>query len=231
MYMYNLRKPAAQIICSVFVLFVLVLPQIAFSGVWKEDFNDGKADGWDIIVAKKLWEVKDGAFEGVDQVKGYSRVAAGDENWSDYTIECDVTLVGQGAINCAGILVRLDAAGMNAYRFWVRSDTGVFEAYKWVEGNWAPPTLLEQNIGVKPDKTYRLKVKAEEFTFTSYVDGKEMGKFKDDSKFRRKGKIGLIVCNARGRFDNIVVEGDDVVGQPVQPAGKLATTWGKLKIR
>jgi len=202
---------------------------MALPGVWQEDFNDGRADAWDVIVADKLWQVKDGAFEGVDQVKGYSRVVAGDENWSNYTIECDVTLVGKGAINCAGILIRSDDSGMNGYRFWVRSDTGVFEAYKWVEGTWAPPTLLEENIGVKPDETYRLKAQAEEFTFTCHMDGKEMGKFTDDSRFRRKGKIGLIVCNATGRFDNVVVEGDDVVGQAVLSAAKLALTWGKLK--
>lgn len=73
MYTHNWRKSAAQIICSGFVLCLFMLPQIALTGVWKEDFNDGQADGWDIIVANKLWEVKDGAFEGVDQVKGYSR--------------------------------------------------------------------------------------------------------------------------------------------------------------
>jgi len=231
MHTNNWRKCYAQIIFSGFVLFVLMLPKFVLSGVWQEDFNDGKADGWDIIVEKNLWEVKDGTFEGFDEVKGYSRVVAGDELWSDYTTECDVTLVGQGAINAAGILIRCDAAGMNAYRFWVRSDTGVFEAYKWMEGIWAPPTLLEKNIGVKPDKTYRLKVKADEFTFTCYVDGTEMGQFKDDSKFCRNGKIGLILVNARAQFDNIVVEGGDIVGQAVFSVGKLALTWGNLKVK
>jgi len=206
-----------------------MLPKTALSGVWKEDFNDGNADDWEIIVDE--WEVKDGAFEALDQSKSYSRVIIGDETWTDYAVECDVTLVEPGALDCAGLLVRCDNEGKNAYRFWIRKDTNVFEVYKWENGNWANPNYLTVNFPIDYKETYRLRVEVEGYDFKCYIDGKEVGEFEDGSKFRESGKIGLIVCNANAAFDNIIIEGDQIVGQAVQAAGKLAITWGSLKAK
>ena len=51
------------------------------------------------------------------------------------------------------------------------------------------------------------------------------------------GKAGLVIGDARARFDNFAVTGDNVQdggpGKPfdVEPRAKLATTWGSLKMK
>lgn len=53
----------------------------------------------------------------------------------------------------------------------------------------------------------------------------------------RGGKAGLVVADARARFDNVEISGNNIPnggpGKPfdVKPQAKLATTWGKLKSR
>ena len=43
------------------------------------------------------------------------------------------------------------------------------------------------------------------------------------------GRIGLGHENTITQYDDFEVEGPDVKGLSVKPAGKLATTWAKIK--
>ena len=50
----------------------------------------------------------------------------------------------------------------------------------------------------------------------------------------KNGKTGFMVGNAQARFDNVEITGNTIPNGgpgtlPVEPRGKLATTWGKLK--
>ena len=51
------------------------------------------------------------------------------------------------------------------------------------------------------------------------------------------GKAGLVVGNARARFDDFQITGENIPNggpgkpRPVAPQAKLATTWGRLKMK
>jgi len=206
-------------------MFVGFGTQYTMAGTWESNFDTGQAEGWDVLVGD--WAVVGNTFEAFDETKAYARAITGQEDWSDYTVECDVTLI-EGAINAAGIILRCDNECMNGYRFWIRSDTGNFEVYRWTDGNWAAPNFLSQNIGVVNGQTYGLKVKMEGSEFTCHVDGQEMGTFVDADQYRTNGKVALVAVNTRVQFDNVMITGDTIAA--VNPsANNIATAWGKVK--
>ena len=80
------------------------------------------------------------------------------------------------------------------------------------------------------------------YTLTASIDSRGKIKFKiDDVVFTtvdadpiKNGKAGLIVVRAQARFDDVEITGSNIPNggpgtRPVEPSGKLAMTWGKLK--
>jgi len=208
------------------ILSLVFAFNIAFAGTWKYDFNDGKADGWEVIVGK--WKVEDKAYAETGWTE-YAKTMGGEESWTDYTVECDITLVesfeGGGSKDCAGLLIRADAKGENGYRFWIRTDMAP-QFSKWINNTYEH---IEQNIPVviEIEETYHLKVIIEGDSYKGFINDEEVFDHKED--FRKNGRIGLITYKAHPHFDNITVSGDNVKGMSVQLIGKLSACWSRIK--
>lgn len=207
------------------ILMVTVLTSIASAGVWQENFDNGLPDGWNEV--KGEWKIQKDAYAETSGAQ-YAKTMFGEEDWTDYTIEVDVTLVKDVGVNAAGLLLRADAAGDNAMRYWIRTDQHKCQFSRWRENQWdhiATPLPLEPKVG----ETYRLKVVAEGQNYQCFVDDELLFDDADDAKFRDSGRIGFISYEANVHYDNLIIDGEEIPAFAVEPNGKLATRWGRLK--
>ena len=101
------------------ILMVTLLTSIASAGVWQENFDNGLPDGWNDVSGE--WKIVKDAYAETSGGQ-YAKTMFGDEDWKDYTVEVDVTLVKDVNVNAAGLLIRADADGDNGMRFWIRTD-------------------------------------------------------------------------------------------------------------
>jgi len=133
---------------------------------------------------------------------------AGEPDWVDYTVECDVTLRKSAGVNCAGLLVRCDKNGGNGMRFWLRCDSASAQLAEW--HNRSNYKIVQTTpLDIKPDIKYHLKIIVKDNLYQCFVDGKMVVECEDAANLFVKGMIGLISCQANPVFENIKVIGDD----------------------
>ena len=207
------------------IFMVIVLISTASAGTWQENFDNGLPDGWNEV--KGEWKIVKDAYAETAGTQ-YAKTMFGDEDWTDYTLEVDVTLVKDVGVNAAGVLIRADTDGDNAMRYWIRTDQHKCQFSRWRENQWdhiATPLPLEPEVG----ETYRLKIVAEGQNYQCFVDDERLFDDADDAKFRDSGRIGFISYEANVHFDNLIIDGEEIPAFAVEPTGKLATRWGHLK--
>ena len=207
------------------IFLVAILTSIASAGVWEENFDKGLPDGWNEV--KGEWKIVKDAYAETSGAE-YAKTMFGDENWTDYTLEVDVTLVKNVNVNAVGVLIRADADGDNGMRFWIRTDQHKCQFSRWRENQFehiVTPLPVEPEVG----ETYRLKVIADGQNYQCFVDDELLFEGDDDAKFRDSGRIGFITHTANVHFDNLSIDGADIPSFAVAPNGKLTTRWGQLK--
>ncbi len=207
------------------IFMVAILPPMALAGVWQENFDKGLPDGWNEV--KGEWKIVKDAYAEIAGTQ-YAKTMFGEEDWKDYTLEVDVTLVKDVGVNAAGVLIRADENGDNAMRYWIRTDQHKCQFSRWRENQWdhiATPLPLEPKVG----ETYRLKIVAEGQNYQCFVDDELLFDDADDAKFRDSGRIGFITYEANAHYDNLIIDGEEIPAFAVDPNGKLATRWGQLK--
>ena len=207
------------------IFIVAILTPIASAGIWQENFDKGLPDGWNEV--KGEWKIVKDAYAETSGAE-YAKTMFGDEDWTDYTLEVDLTLVKNVNVNAAGVLIRADTDGDNGMRFWIRTDQHKCQFSRWRENQWdhiKTPLPVEPEVG----ETYRLKIVAEGQNYQCFVDDELLFDGEDDMKFRDSGRIGFITHTANVHFDNLSIDGEDIPAFAVEPNGKLTTRWGQLK--
>ncbi len=207
------------------VFTIAILTSTALAGTWQEDFNKGLPDGWNEV--KGEWKIEKDAYAETSGAE-YAKTMFGDEDWTDYTLEVDVTLVKDAGINAAGVLIRADTDGDNAMRYWIRTDQHKCQFSRWRENQWdhiATPLPVEPEVG----ETYRLKIVAEGQNYQCFIDDELLFDDADEAKFRDSGRIGFITHTANVHYDNLTIDGEEIPAFAVEANGKLATRWGQLK--
>ena len=207
----------------IFVVAILAFP--ASAGVWQENFDNGLPDGWNDVSGE--WKIVKNTYAETSGGQ-YAKTMFGDEDWTDYTVAVDVTLVKNVNVNAAGLLIRADADGDNGMRFWIRTDQHKCQFSRWRENTFehiVTPLPVDPEVG----ETYRLKVVAEGQNYQCFVDDELLFEGDDDAKFRDSGRIGFITFEANVHFDNLIIDGEDIPSFAVEPNGKLAIQCGQLK--
>ena len=76
-----------------------------------------------------------------------------------------------------------------------------------------------------------MKVVAKGEKFLFFLDDKLLweGEDKAEPKFKPSGRIGFICHETKPRFDNLVIEGDQILTTAVKPVGKLSISWSEIK--
>ena len=218
------------------VLCAMVFNQQSLAGTWTDAFEDDNTHGWEVINninnSAKWWIDKSEAVCETFAPNTPSILATGEVDWRNYSFSCKAKLdKAKDEPATFGIILHHRWEEFSFYAFRILYPWEIVHITKY--GKNGATTLGEFNFPAKLDTWY---------TLTASVDSRGKLKFQiDDVVFTtvdadpiKNGKAGLMVVRAQARFDDVEITGNNIPnGGPgtlaVEPSGKLAITWGKLK--
>jgi len=167
---------------------------------FSDNFENGSADNFTSVSGS--WAV---AADGTNVYKqsgavGEALSVAGNNWWTDYTIQVDLKLYNAGSGGAAGILARYTDSN-NYYMFRLHSGLGQVQLYKKAGGTF---TLLQTApMTVNLNTWYTLMLVLNGSSITGYVNGLQQVSVTDSSL--TSGRIGVRTFDQSAGFDNIVV--------------------------
>ncbi len=233
--------------CILLVSTIVLVPTaILLAGTLIEDFDDGDMEGWERSPQnednkKVFWGVKDGAMvfdpegqawdQAISQLNFVGTSNMKVREWTDYDLEVD--LKHEEKVNYpGGIRARVDLDTGEHYAIWLYPASGEVKLYKnpgW-DINTGLGTVGQATYQPEVDEFHTLKLSCHGDTIKVFYDGKEIISGKDSD--HPKGTIALDVQDRVVHFDNVKVTGAEIPNwnmSPVEPTGKLTTTWGRIK--
>ena len=210
-------------------LFTFLIASLATTDTLKDDFKDPRLtkELWEI--KKGDWEIKDGWWESNSPAVGQgSFVLFSDiETHDNLAIRVKCRDKGGGWSNCYTIFAYVD------------DDEVYYAGARIGRGNWTIEKSAlaggEQNFGEVADG--RVKAGGVIIPYTVSIEGKDVVIYDEKDKEVNRhsfgkmpiGRIGLAHENTITQYDDFEAEGPKVKGLPVQPLGKLAVTWARIK--
>ncbi len=221
-----------------FILLGLSICAISpiLAGTWRDDFEDNKTNEWEIYNVDRQvekWWITDGEAVGQIFSPGFASIwLTGDIKWEFYSVSCRVMLE-EDRNDPATIGITLHDRGDEDSRYVFTIDF-VFNTARIIKdvpgGNFiSNPFVAEKGVW------YDLKATVSENGELEFRINNTVFSAVDPQPLKG-GQAGLMVADARAKFDNVEITGDNIPnggpGKPfdVAPRGKLTTTWGKLKL-
>jgi|TARA_B100000809_G_scaffold233715_1_gene250632 hypothetical protein len=211
-------------------LFTFLIASLATTDTLKDDFKDPRLtkELWEI--KKGDWEIKDGWWESNSPAVGQgSFVLFSDiETHDNLAIRVKCRDKGGGWSNCYTIFAYVD------------DDEVYYAGARIGRGNWTIEKSAlaggEQNFGEVADGRVNGGVI---IPYTVSIEGKDVVIYDEKDKEVNRhsfgkmpiGRIGLAHENTITQYNDFEVEGPKVKGLSVQPLGKLAVTWARIKKR
>ena len=201
-------------VVSIFAICLLAVS--AYAGTYVENFDDGDFDGWEIYDAGEPgseWTVEDGVLTCRREILWGTDLLFGEEDWRNYTIECDIRIVEAMAeeLCLLGFDLRMTGTEVVEDLDVVCLPLGYREQEAWISA-WIDFEYIAQSeskaIDVELGRWYRLKGVAHEDSFELYLDGRLVASYTDD-RFPG-GRLSLFAMACEAQFDNIIITGDDV---------------------
>ncbi|TSD04773.1 MAG: hypothetical protein Athens071412_648 [Parcubacteria group bacterium Athens0714_12] len=153
------------------LIFWFFIPNVcrAENVLFQDDFNDGNADGWEVVSgSQENWRVENGKY--IVHVEGYdsnSGSVAGDINWDDYIFEVEV--MGIEGIDKAIEFRYVDENNM--YRINLRSFViGAKDLVLTKIENGQDEILKNINFYNLLNKWYRFKIVVKNNNIKIYID-------------------------------------------------------------
>ena len=200
------------------LIFLLTLFSVMPAFALFFDFDDNeKPVEWKEEGGK--WKVENGLYIGEEfnAVEGITLI--GEENWTDLAFEATVR---KAEGNWMALVVRWVDVN-NHYGLWV--NLGNSTAEWWVKTG----AYAQHGSGaIKLNKEkYKLKIVAKGDTFKGYYNDKLVTTM--EHKGHKQGRVGLLVWQGSSGFDDVSVKGPGIPELAVNPQGKLASTWARMK--
>ena len=175
-------------------LFVAALP------AFKDDFDDGNANGW--TTYDGTWVVENHTYKLSTAGRGYKSIASG-RTLHNFTYETDIKV---SAASNAGIVFRVTdpGVGCDVYKGYYAgiSDSGDYIILGKADGDWTE--IARAGAAIDADTWYNLKVVTVGSVITVYLNGRAM--ISADDTTWSSGYIGVRGHNASNTYwDNIVV--------------------------
>ncbi|MBQ8296638.1 MAG: glycosyl hydrolase family 59 [Ruminococcus sp.] len=130
----------------------------------------------------------------------------GDDSWANYSASIKVTLCGDDAENYAGLGVRYNSA----VACEVTSNCG-FAAKIYSSGKWE--LLFMDDVvgtgsldGFDSEAEHDLMITASGSIYTAYLDGAELGSYREQGVFQPNGRISLLSGYHKNRFAELEVK-------------------------
>jgi hypothetical protein len=223
-----MTRQKITVILFIGVLGMLLIVNIAMSAepTFGDDFSSGKDAAWIHdgavwVVEKDQGELKYKGSNG----RGLSLVK--DLELQDCTVEADIKPVTWGADPFAGLIVRYVASG-DYLSIWLNS--GGVRLQEWGRGKGIVNHFDKGGENHPEGKVYHFKAEVIGKKVTIWIDdtqyaGGEYPLFVGD------GKVGITVADtATVYFDNFELN-QGLHKKAVQPSGKLAGVWGRIKTK
>ena len=235
----------------IFLMMVLCIGNVTADVLFDDDFEGGAIDDakW---AAQGTWLVVDNA-DGHDVLGGkVLDVWGGDVGLSvddfpeEFDYYADFKTMDAGLTG----FVFHGTDGNNIYMHQVSTAGSGHtpQHIRWhrrINGAWAAePGAFEDGVDREQDVWYRIKFEVRKHEFKAYIGpvGGGIGEltlvseWTDSESAHSEGKIGFRMSGGdrageHAQYDNIVVVTPDFDPTPVEPRGKLAITWGNLKIQ
>jgi hypothetical protein len=213
------------------LMLALMISLPTWAGTYIENFDDGDFDGWEAL-DPAAWKVVDGVVTGkFGELRG-TVLLFGEDDWRNYTIECDAKIVEPITnLPAASLGIRMLFRNLSDFNYlWCLPSVawGTALIWPWLNGRELA-TSAQKPFKQEMNHWYHLKGVADEDNFEFYIDGELMASL-SDSRFPT-GRVLLQTNGCVAHFDNVVITGDDVPDNTtaVSISGKLATTWGQLR--
>lgn len=203
------------------LIFWFFIPNVcrAENVLFQDDFNDGNADGWEVVSgSQENWRVENGKY--IVHVEGYdsnSGSVAGDINWDDYIFEVEV--MGIEGIDKAIEFRYVDENNM--YRINLRSFViGAKDLVLTKIENGQDEILKNINFYNLLNKWYRFKIVVKNNNIKIYIDDELLIDYDDIGSALTHGKIGLLGWGGMREidtvaYDNVLVYKEETKKEPV----------------
>ena len=189
------------------------------------DFSD-KAQESDWQVISGVCEIDKDAYK-ISDAAGEALAIAGESNWTDYTIVCKARLTLPAGFNNIAIAFRASDDGASEYMFMLEGGRQQAEWWKKIAGTYTE--IQSDALKIDTEDWFTIKVIVKGETFEGYYEDELISSIEDQEL--KKGKVGARIYGCTSHIDDLDVNGPGIPSSPVEAAGKLATTWGKIKER
>jgi hypothetical protein len=221
------------IVTASLATIVLMIVSSTWAGTFVENFDDGNFDGWEIYgggIAGAEWRIENGVAIGKAARDWNTGLIFGEDDWRNYSIECDVKMVQKLTdLPSVGLGLRTTDNDVVWCFYSVIWESALI--WTWINNNGAKQSDLKA-FDLELDRWYRFKAVADEDDFEFYIDGDLMATLSDPRL--STGGSYINVAGSVAHFDNVVITGDDVpdnASSAVSSSGKLAASWGQLRSR
>ncbi len=224
--------------CLTFGLVTTAMSQVYF----QDDFEQPSESEMKWVPLFGNWQIADGVYkQSANSVNCISLVADEywDESWNSYTYEVRGSKVGgaEGFLilyRCMGLM---QDRGQSLAAHPPRMIDQPRLEYWWNIGGWGNTQSTVESWGgtgtgftthkVVTGDWYNIKIVNTPTSYTLYYND-EMVEEVSDSAQDGHGRIGLGTWATMANYDDVLVYGPDGP-TPVDPKGKIATSWGLIK--
>ncbi|MDQ0059192.1 cell division septation protein DedD [Paenibacillus harenae] len=201
----NLSKPFYKwlsIIVSVSLIVPFIMINTAAAGtLYSERFDAGQATGWTATTGS--WSVvqDNGNYVYSQTSSNEGRTSAGNQAWTDYSVEAQVKIDNFNGTNRTYVAGRYQD-GNNFYAASLyNSDGGKLELRKKVSGSSS--TLATTDYAISTGVWYTIKLSLSGSAIQMYVNNQLVLSATDTSL--ASGAIGLVAYKTAAKFDNVTV--------------------------
>ncbi|RKU13044.1 hypothetical protein C6501_09975 [Candidatus Poribacteria bacterium] len=239
--------------------FLFSMTQPILAGTWRDDFSNPDTTKWEIFnisdwqqipkVDTTKWEIEDGEVYGAQrEFRRQSTFLTGKLTWKNYAVSCRAKFVGEWFPTVdLGLVLHVRPEEHKRYMFSMHYDE---QRASIVE--FSGKILLDDRILIKmKPHIFHFDVKSNSWYSLSAAvlnddqlqfkienlddpDNKATFNAKTKEPIKEGGLAGFYVSHAEAVFDDLEIRGDNIPRGgtetfPVEPRGKLSTTWAKLK--
>ena len=235
-------KNLTTIICVLFIAGMMMVGP-AFGQMYFEDNFSSQASlaRWE-SAGGATWQIENGELVTRDSAGNWNVIVVKEEQWkgwTDYTYELTVT--PERGLHIPHFIYQIfryaqpaSADRTNFLSYLMDEDNAKLHIDRFVNGTRTRgtddlATTVTFEGSWKNDTPHTFKLDITKTNITGYVDNqKQFGPH--NSANIADGRIGIGVWEADVRFDNVKVYGPGGP-TPVEPTGKTATTWGRIKAK